>query len=277
MAKPEMHFEAAYSRLLSAAFDGPGSSRDPARVLICTTPRTAGHTYCMVMRHFGLGQPTEYFQWQFAVPLLRRWTGEDTIDHLALDRLAASYGRHLLEKRSVNGVFAAKLFLGNLDFAHRSIGRDSANSFYVFLSRRNKVDQTVSLLSMLYTGQPFDGAEMLPGIPKLQTISQKAVIDTVRHIADCEARWRSYLSTIDAARVVHVAYEDFVTDPYENVRATMRNWFPAHDLDRAAAAESRRYGNDTAVKTLVARQFGALIRDLWRDMPVAADRSPSAP
>ncbi|WP_143749661.1 hypothetical protein [Mesorhizobium sp. WSM3879] len=272
-----MHFEEAYSRLLSTAFDRHGSSSNPARVLICTTPRTAGHTYCMVMRHLGLGLPTEYFQWQFAVPLMRRWTDDDTIDVLALDRLAASYGRQLLDKRSVNGVFAAKLFVGNLNFARRAVGDDDANSFYVFLSRRNKFDQTVSLLSLLYTGQPFDGGETLPGIPALKTISQKAVLDTVRHIADCEVRWRSYLSRIDAARIVHVAYEDFVASPYDNVRATMRNWFPAHDLDIAPVAESRRYGNDAAVKTIIARQFGGLIRELWRDMPVGADQSPSAP
>ncbi|RUW26192.1 hypothetical protein EN858_26375 [Mesorhizobium sp. M4B.F.Ca.ET.215.01.1.1] len=272
-----MHFEEAYGKLLSAAFDQAGSDGNPIKILICTTPRTAGHSYCRVLKHFGLGLPTEYFQWQFALPLLRRWTGHDAIDVPALDRAAASYGRQLLARRSVNGVFAAKLFAGNLNFARNAIGQDDTRSFYVFLSRRNKVEQTVSLLAMLYTGQPFDGGDTLPGIPKLKTISQKAVIDTVRHIADSEVMWRNYLSTIDPMRVVDVVYEDFVASPYENVRATMRNWFPAHDLDKAAIEASARYQHDADMKRIIARQFGSLIRDLWRDMPGEPDRPLSAP
>ena len=75
-----MHFDEAYSQLLSAAFDQAGQGGKPVKILICTTPRTAGHSYCRVLRHFGLGLPTEYFQWQFALPLMRRWTGHDAID-----------------------------------------------------------------------------------------------------------------------------------------------------------------------------------------------------
>lgn len=267
----ESHFDKTYTRLLSADLDHDEVAEEPYRIMICTTPRTAGHTYCQVMRHFGLGLPTEYFQWQFAVPLMRRWVGDDTFDVAALDRAASSYGKHLLMRRSVDGVFAAKLFFGNLDFARRSIGEDDTNSFYVFLFRRNKVDQTVSLLSMLHTGQPFDGGETLPGVPMLRTISQKAVIDTVRHIADSEAKWRSYLSTIDVKRVAHVAYEDFVASPHDNVKATMRNWFPARNLRNDAPAANGRYSNDASIKPIIARQFGGLIRQLWRDMPVEAE------
>ena len=82
---------------------------------------------------------------------------------------------------------------------------------------------------------------------------------------------------VDAARVAHVAYEDFVASPYEVVRATMRNWFPARDLDESATTTSGRYSNDAGVKTIVARQFGGLIRDLWRDITVEADERRSAP
>ncbi len=277
MASSEMRFDDLYSNILSAAFDRDGPIGNPARVLICTTPRTAGHTYCRVLQQLGLGVPTEYFQWQYALPLMRRWLSNETIDRERLDRQAADYGHHLLAKRSVSDVFAAKLFHQNLDFANRSIGADTANSFYVFLFRRNKVEQTVSLLSVLYTGQPFDSDGALPGIPTLKTISEKAVGDMVLHIASSEARWRNYLATIDARRVAHVAYEDLVANPHDNVRATMRNWFPALDLDMNAAARGRRYRNDIAVKTIIARQFGGLIRELWRDMPDEASGRPSAP
>jgi len=271
-----MSFDDLYSKVLSSALDRDGPAENPAKILVCTTPRTAGHTYCQVLQQVGLGIPTEYFQWQYALPLMQRWSSDRTISRERLDREAADYGRHLLAKRSVGGVFAAKLFHQNLDFANRSIGPDDANSYYVFLFRRNKVEQTVSLLSVLYTGQPFDSDGVLPGIPTLKTISEKAVRDIVLHIASREASWRSYLAIIDPRRVAYVECEDFVASPYENARATMRNWFPTLELDASAAATGSRYRNDIAMKTIIVRQFGGLIRELWRDMPVETDQRPSA-
>ena len=101
----------------------------------------------------------------------------------------------------------------------------------------------------------------------LKTISEKAVGDMVLHIASREASWRNYLATVDARRVAYLAYEDFVASPLENARTTMRMWFPTLDVETNAALTSSRYRNDIAVKTIIARQFGGLIRKLWRDVP----------
>ncbi len=264
-----MDFDDLYNRFIDSTYDRQGSARNPAKILICTTPRTAGHSYCQVLRQFGLGMPTEYFQWQYALPLMRRWSGDETMDLDGLGLQAAVYGRHLLEKRSVNGVFSAKIFYDNLQFMRHSIGDDGPGSFYVFLSRRNKVDQTISLLSMLHTGQPFDSPETLPGIPTLKMLSEKIVNDTVRHIFSAERSWKNYLATIDSGRVAHVFYEDFIADPTGNARTTMSNWFPAFDPGPKAEAESRRYGHDAELKTIIGRQFGGHIRRLWRDLPDA--------
>ncbi|QKD03939.1 Stf0 family sulfotransferase [Mesorhizobium loti] len=260
-----MNFDDLYSEYVDATYDRRSSNENPAKILICTTPRTAGHSYCQVLQQFGLGIPTEYFQWQYALPLMRRWSGDHAMDLETLNEQAPAYGRHLLNNRSENGIFGAKIFFENLPFARSAIGDDDGNSFYVFLSRRNKVDQTISLLSMLHTGQPFDSHEHLPGIPKVAVLTERIVRDTAQHIFDSEIRWKNYLNTLDRHRVAHVGYEDFVANQRENVSATMRNWFPGLELKSKAVSASTRYAHDVEFKTMIKRQFGNYLQRFWQD------------
>ena len=262
---PEMQFDDLYSKFIAETYDRQSLVEDPAKILVCTTPRTAGHSYCRVLQQLGLGIPTEYFQWQYALPLMRRWSIDGTMDVEKLNQQAPAYGRHLLEKRTENGVFSAKIFYENLPFARSSIGDDDDNSFYVFLSRRNKVDQTISLLSMLHTGQPFDSQEKLPGIPTVTILSEKVVRDTAQYIFDREIRWKNYLTTVDRRRVAHVFYEDFVADQQENASATMSTWFPGFALKSKAISTSKRYVHDVEFKTMIGRQFGGYIRRFWQE------------
>lgn len=266
---PEMHFDDLYSEYIAATYDRQSLTENPVKILICTTPRTAGHSYCQVLQQFGLGIPTEYFQWQYALPLMRRWSADDTMDLQKLNQQAPAYGRHLLEKRTENGVFSAKIFYENLPFARSTIGDDDGNSFYVFLSRRNKVDQTISLLSMLHTGQPFDSQETLPGIPTVTILSEKVVRDTAQYIFDSEIRWKNYLNTLDRRRVAHVCYEDFIANQQENASATMSNWFPGFELGSKAISTSKRYAHDVEFKNMIKRQFGDYLRRFWQNTPEA--------
>ncbi|MGX5847917.1 Stf0 family sulfotransferase [Mesorhizobium sp. PL10] len=260
-----MHFDDLYSEYIAATYDRQSSAENPAKILICTTPRTAGHSYCQVLQQLGLGIPTEYFQWQYALPLMRRWSADDSMDLEKLNQLAPAYGSRLLAKRTENGVFAAKIFFENLPFARSSIGDDDGNSFYVFLSRRNKIDQTISLLSMLHTGQPFDSQETLAGVPMVTTLSEKVVKDVALHILDSEIRWKNYLNTVDRRRVAHVCYEDFVANQQEDVSATMSNWFPGFEPKSKAISASTRYAHDVEFKTMIKRQFGDYLRRFWQD------------
>jgi LPS sulfotransferase NodH len=260
-----MHFDDLYSEYTTASYDREQTPGKTVKILICTTPRTAGHSYCQAMHQFGVGIPTEYFQWQYALPLMRRWSADETFDLERLYRHAPSYGGHLFAKRAENGVFAAKLFFENLPFARHAIGDDDSNSFYVFLRRRNKLDQTISLLSMLHTGQPFDSPNFLPGVPTVTVLNEKVVRVTAQHILDGEIRWKNYLNTLDAGRVAHVCYEDFIVDQQESVFATMSHWLPDLELRSKPIAASRRYAQGTELKTILERQYGDYIRRFWQD------------
>ncbi|MEO5759235.1 MAG: Stf0 family sulfotransferase [Mesorhizobium sp.] len=262
---PEMHFDNLYSEYMAATYDRQSSVENPTKILICTTPRTAGHAYCQILQQLGLGIPTEYFQWQYALPLMRRWSADHIKDLEELNEQAPAYGRHLMEKRTENGVFGAKIFFENLPFVRNSIGDDDGNSFYVFLSRRNKVDQTISLLSMLHTGQPFDSQETLPGIPTVTVLSEKIIRATAQHIFDSEIRWKNYLNTLDPRRVAHVCYEDFIANQQENASATMAHWFPGFELKSKAISTSKRYAHDVEFKTMIGRQFGDYLRRFWQE------------
>ena len=200
---------------------------------------------------------------------MRRWSADDTMDFQKLNQQAPAYGRHLLAKRTENGDFSAKIFYENLPFARSTIGDDDGNSFYVFLSRRNKVDQTISLLSMLHTGQPFDSQETLPGIPTVTILSEKVVRDTAQYIFDSEIRWKNYLNTLDRHRVAHVCYEDFIANQLENASATMSNWFPGFELGSKAISTSKRYAHDVEFKNMIKRQFGDYLRRFWQNTPEA--------
>ncbi|WP_206523178.1 hypothetical protein, partial [Mesorhizobium sp. M7A.T.Ca.TU.009.02.1.1] len=202
---------------------------------------------------------------QYDLPLMRRWSADDAMDLEKLNQQAPDYGRRLLAKRTENGIFAAKIFFENLPFARDSIGGDDDNSFYVFLSRRNKVDQTISLLSMLHTGQPFDSQETLPGIPTVTILTERVVRDTAQYIFDSEIRWKNYLNALDRRRVAEVCYEDFIANQQGNASTTMSYWFPGFELKSKTISASKRYAHDVEFKTMIKRQFGDYVRRFWQD------------
>ena len=258
-----MQLEILYSDAIAARNDAPPLTENPRKLILCTTPRTAGHYVCQILGQFGLGFPTEYFQWQYALPLMRRWSGDETTDLRQLSRLAASYGRHLLQNRIVNGVFSAKVFYENFDFMRRSLGDDDGTWLYVFLTRQNKVDQTISLLSMLHTGRPFDSEESLTGIPLITTFDEENIRNVALHISGSEANWHRIFSDIHKSRVVNINVEDIVSRPAETLSSTLGRWFPKIDFGSGMIPLGVKYKSDSEVKDRLKTEFGDYIRSLW--------------
>ena len=54
---PEMQFDDLYSKFIAETYDRQSLVENPAKILVCTTPRTAGHSYCRILQQFGLGIP----------------------------------------------------------------------------------------------------------------------------------------------------------------------------------------------------------------------------
>jgi LPS sulfotransferase NodH len=184
---------------------------------------------------------------------------------MQLSKRAAVYGNYLVQNRSVNGVFSAKLFYENLDFMRRSLGADDDAWLYIFLTRRNKVDQTISLLSMLHTGRPFDSEEVLNGIPRITRFDEDNIRNAALHISASEANWQGVFGDIDKSRIVRVDFEDIVSRPSETLSSTVGRWFPDIDFRGAALPSAGKYGMSTDVKERLKEEFGDYIRSLWGD------------
>jgi LPS sulfotransferase NodH len=258
-----MRLEKLYSHAISPGNDAPPPGETPRKLMVCTTPRTAGHHLCQILAQFGLGFPTEYFQWQYALPLMQRWSGDEATDLRQLSRRAADYGNYLVQNRSVDGVFSAKLFYENLDFMRRSLGADDDAWLYIFLTRRNKVDQTISLLSMLHTGRPFDSQEVLTGIPRIATFDEENIRNVALFISASEANWQRMLSDIDKSRIVRVDFEDVISQPSKTLSSTVGRWFPDIDFGGKAMPSAGKYRSDSVVKERLNEEFGDYIRSLW--------------
>ena len=259
-----MRFEDLFDRIISSANDQEAALANPRKLIICTTPRTAGHSVCRILHHNGLGIPTEYFQWQYALPLMKRWSADDKMDLDKLQLQAPVYGRHLLRNRSVDGIFSAKIFHENFDFMRRSIGGDDADWVYVFLTRRNKTDQTISLLSMLLTGRPFADDGVMRNVRQIEKVTRQAVENVAMYISASEANWKMKLSEIDADRVSTVSYEDFVSDPSKTLAAAMGAWFPHVDFQARPDSGTSRYLTDSRIKIAIEDEFGEYIDRFWR-------------
>ena len=142
------------------------STNEARRVLICTTPRTAGHMLCDMMGQAGWGNPTEYFHPDFATRLYERWSGQKCSSVHLVRRNAKAYGEALLKHRSFDSIFSAKIFFGDLAFAREAIG-DEDKTCCIYLTRRDKIEQTISLAATLITKRPFDDETILENMPTL--------------------------------------------------------------------------------------------------------------
>ena len=97
----------------SEAFDRP-FSRVCTKIIICSTPRTGSYLLCRAMIHAGIGIPHEYFNALNAGIIGPRYgLGAITSGDLEIDGAKRrAYITALLEHRTVNGVFAAKIQRG---------------------------------------------------------------------------------------------------------------------------------------------------------------------
>lgn len=199
--------------------------------LICTTPRSGSTLLGRTLAETGVaGFPDEHF---FEATLARRYAELGAADF-------PGYWQRLLAARSTpNGVFAAKLMgtpdaLGAFLARLRELpglggdGRPPWEIFeaalpgvrYVWLTRRDKVRQAVSLARALRSGvwQSTEPAARA-GAPAPE-LGLAEVDDCLTDLVAWDAAWEEHFAGA-GARPVAVVYEDFVRDPEAGVRRTL--------------------------------------------------------
>ena len=202
-----------YQELLAERFDTFTASEPAVRILVCTTPRTAGHTFCEAMRQQGWGVPTEYFTASFALSLYRRWISAGCTTTQEVDSNIRKYGEVLLAKRSANGIFSVKLFPSELKPAWDAIGNIAARTCYIYLTRQDKVAQSLSFATLLLTGKPFNDDTVLDGIPRIEKVDEVVMERLYRWILQMEDYWVQRGELVDPSSIVEVNTEEFLSEP----------------------------------------------------------------
>lgn len=197
--------------------------------LVCTTHRTGSVLLCEALRDTQLaGAPDEYLWNGGRYTYAARWDAAAPDDYLA----------HLFARTtSANGVFGAKLMGDHLsEVATWLRGRPGLaglspaglwpaafpNVHYVWLTRRDKVRQAVSIHRAVQTQQWVQTAGDAPPPAERPTYDFAAIDWWRRHIAAQEAEWRCFFERAGVAPL-SLAYEEFIM-AYEATAAAVLDY-----------------------------------------------------
>lgn len=181
-------------------------------LLIAFTPRCGSNFLCEQLRVNGIGEPMEYFQHPFGF-VNRQFYDELGVDYDDFGKFLSA----LIEKKSANGIFAAKLAWSHKNVLINEIKKknpsiDNLEDYFseprwLFLRRRDKVSQAISLWMAQKTGvwvaksrsNPFDGN------PEYKFFE---ILDSLMHISIEDWFWERYFRERKINPLV-LYYEDY--------------------------------------------------------------------
>jgi LPS sulfotransferase NodH len=171
-----------------------------AAYAICTTPRTASQFLGEQLTRRGLGQPDEYLARSKVLSLVREWG----IGH-------REYLPELWRRRTINGVFGARLHWHHLDESYQAVyWRDAlppdARVTWILLTRDDIAAQARSFYTAAATGDWGSGR------PYLDDIDEREVAFLARRFRVHNERWRAWLYS-SGAPYLHLTSELVVADP----------------------------------------------------------------
>jgi LPS sulfotransferase NodH len=231
------------AQLNSDALDQPEFTGEPAKVFICTNPRSGSYMLCRYMINAGLGVPHEYFN-----PIIMRqiaprfglgasvnrlkWRHKSLRDRLPFplpDRVAemdflGKYSARLIPRRCQGGIFAAKIHFDqyftvlNNPVGHRLLD----GGVFIYLFREDLLRQAVSRNFSYLTGRWGDDDE-LSTVPmrKPELLGPQHVDQALETLADEDREWRLLMARNGLAPMM-ISYEQLCRDPAGFVTAIAR-------------------------------------------------------
>lgn len=247
------------------------ATRPDRAYLVCATPRSGSTLLCRSLAATGVaGRPEEYFERlrHSGLPREPREYFADVEDPEILgllpptragDPAAADLERELprflAEGTTPNGVFGAKMMWGYLDDALRRLGSSAVAPDapaaleaalgplrYVYVSRRDKVDQAVSLWRAVQTRawSAQDGPEAHP------VYDARGVAHLEAQLREEDAAWADWFAA-HGIEPFRVCYEDFVATYEATLRGALdflgigAAEIPPPPLERQADERSERW------------------------------------
>jgi trehalose 2-sulfotransferase len=194
----------------SAAFDQPHST-PRVKIIICSTPRSGSYLVCRAMIHHGIGVPHEYFNGLNASVIGARF-GLGTIysSHLAVNGPERrAYISALLQRRTVNGIFAAKIQGGQFGqyFKNAMSPTLFEGARFIYLYREDLLAQAISFHVSLLTGRwgPGNEATTAP-VANPNFFDHNLIVNRMQIIADQDREWRLFLAR-NATSPLFLSYE----------------------------------------------------------------------
>ena len=218
--------------------------------VICTSPRSGSTLLCRLLGATGVaGKPGSHFH----EPSISAW-----LDYYGLTDKAGDNDRHVLKRifdaarahgTAGTDVFGLRLqrhsfdfFVKQLDVLHPGLASDRARfeaafgrTFFIHLTRPDKLDQAVSYIKASQTGlwhQAPDGTELERLAPPQKPVYDAAKI--TRQIAEFEAfdeAWDAWFSK-EHIEPLRLTYDGLSADP----NGTLANVLDRLGLDRRIAA-----------------------------------------
>lgn len=236
--------------------------KNPRKLILCTTPRTSGHFLAKHMYLAGWGVPMEYFWPETAVNLYQRWQNKNCANFGEVMRYASNYGNKLHQYRVNNEIFSVKVFPYN--FYHLSQCIDLEDAQYIFLERKDRLSQLISILATHLTGRPFDSKISYKSIHSVQTLDTEIIKKTYYFLRNNYLTWEKFLNRINADNVIKITAEQFISSPYDTIN-TISTKFQL-DIEPTYHADcltfEKRYTQDSDIKEKIIDEYGEFIRDL---------------
>ena len=182
LATPATAWNAAISpnrpKAYDAQLDQQPPSAAPERVIICAGPRTGYTALSRAMQAAGIGVPTEYIQPDYEQRLAKRWGIPVPAGR---PRAVDGYVRTLIEKRSINGIFATKLQFWQLQRALCNPAGQAlfAGANLIYLTRGDAQAQAVSL-AVAHDAGSFGGSVKPRDLPPASSRQLRRAVTSIQ-------------------------------------------------------------------------------------------------
>jgi LPS sulfotransferase NodH len=221
------------AQITSELLDQPEFLGEPAKIFICSTPRSGSYMLCRYMINAGLGVPHEYFNPVIMREIAPRLGLDDAgglkwrciglrdrlpfgrADRAAEAKFLARYAAALIPRRCQLGVFAAKIhfdqYIRVLDnpVGHRLLD----GGVFIHLFREDLLIQAVSRNYAYATGRwGIDDAVTTAPSATGDLLEAKGINRELETLADEDRGWRMVLARNGLAPM-SISYEQLCRDP----------------------------------------------------------------
>jgi LPS sulfotransferase NodH len=234
-------------QLNEPTLDQPFPDSYPTKVVIATSPRSGSFMLCRLMINAGLGVPHEYFN-PLHFRIMGKRLGVDDLDGPDLAQIPPSAYNVFLDKlmarRSLNGVFAAKLqyweyacFLSNVAGA-----RLFSDAHVIYLHREDVLRQAISLHFARMTGRwGFDDAVTTAPHPTPDLLDFEAIDRALGDVLAEDYHWRQLFAR-NGIKPLTISYEKLSSEPESFLKSLADRIGFDSDKLRLDYRETEEYG-----------------------------------